>query len=170
LNKEVGLVAILPLTGAGYFFVWLLFGVVAFAARAAVAHAVITSMAVSRAIPFAAAGALVLAGRFQLNPWKSACLRHCLDPLSVVAHHLHGGCRGALGLGLHHGTLCTACCWALMLIRLVLGVMNLAVMVIVGVVIGLEKLVPRGELVARINGSAEILCGFALAVSSAMAR
>jgi predicted metal-binding membrane protein len=57
-----------------------------------------------------------------------------------------------------------------MLIRLVLGVMNLAVMVIVGVVIGLETLVPRGELVARINGSAAILCGFALAVSSAMAR
>ncbi len=57
-----------------------------------------------------------------------------------------------------------------MLIQLVLGVMNLAVMVIVGVVIALEKLVPRGELVARITGSAAILCGFALAVSSAMAR
>jgi predicted metal-binding membrane protein len=169
-RKEPHLGSITLVLGAGYFFVWLLFGVVAFAAGAAVAHAAMTSMAVSRAIPFAAAGALVLAGIFQLSPWKSACLRHCRDPLSVVAHHLHGGWRGALGLGLHHGALCAACCWALMLIQLVLGVMNLAVMVIVGVVIALEKLVPRGELVARITGSAAILCGFALAVSSVMAR
>jgi predicted metal-binding membrane protein len=48
--------------------------------------------------------------------------------------------------------------------------MNLAVMVIVGVVIALEKLVPRGELVAQITGGGAILCGFVLAVSSAMAR
>jgi predicted metal-binding membrane protein len=162
--------AVTLVLGAGYFFVWLLFGVVAFAAGVAVAKAAMTSITVSRMVPLAAAGALVLAGIFQLSPWKSACLRHCRDPLSVVAHHLHGGWRGALGLGLHHGALCTACCWALMLIQLVLGVMNLAVMVIIGVVIALEKLVPRGELVARIAGSAAILCGFALAVSSAMAR
>jgi predicted metal-binding membrane protein len=57
-----------------------------------------------------------------------------------------------------------------MLIQLVLGVMNLAVMVIVGVVIALEKLIPRGKLVARITGGAAILYGFALAISSAMAR
>jgi predicted metal-binding membrane protein len=156
--------------GAGYFFVWLLFGVVAYTAGVAVAHAAMASMALSRAVPFAAAGALVSAGIFQLSPWKSACLRHCRDPLSVVAHHLHGGWRGALSLGLHHGTFCVGCCWALMLIQLVLGVMNFAVMVIVGVVIALEKLVPGGELVARITGSAAILCGFALAISSALAR
>jgi len=156
--------------GAGYFFVWVLFGVVAYAAGSAVARAAMASVAVSRTVPFAAAGALVVAGIFQFSPWKSACLRHCRDPLSVVAHHLNGGWRGALRLGLHHGAFCTACCWALMLIQLVLGVMNLAVMAIVGVVIALEKLVPRGELVARITGSAAILCGFALAISSAMSR
>jgi len=167
---ELHLGSITLVLGAGYFLVWLLFGVVAFAAGAAVAHAAMTWVAVSRTIPFAAAGALVLAGIFQLSPWKSACLRHCRDPLTVVAHHLHGGWRGALSLGLHHGAVCSACCWALMLIQLVLGVMNLAVMVIVGVVIALEKLVPRGELVAQITGSAAILCGIILAVGSAMAR
>ena len=156
--------------GACYFFVWLLFGVAAYIAGVAVAHVAMTSVVVCRTIPFAAAGALVFAGIFQLSRWKSACLRHCRDPLSVVAHHLHGGWRGALRLGLHHGTFCVGCCWALMLIQLVLGVMNLAVMVIVGVVIALEKLVPRGELVARISGSVAILYGFALAISSGMAR
>ena len=167
---ELHLGSITFVLGSGYFFVWVLFGVVAYAAGAVVAHAAMTSMTVCRTVPFAAAGALVLAGIFQLSPWKSVCLRHCRDPLSVVAHHLHGGWRGALSLGLHHGTFCVRCCWALMLIQLVLGVMNLAVMVIVGVVIALEKLIPRGKLVARITGGAAILYGFALAISSAMAR
>jgi len=156
--------------GAGYFFVWLLFGVIAYVAGEAVTRAAMASVTVCRVIPLAAGGALVLAGVFQLTPWKSACLRHCRDPLSLVAHHLHGGWRGTLGLGIHHGAFCAACCWALMLIQLVLGVMNLAVMVIVGVVIALEKLIPRGELVARAAGTASILGGVALAVGSVMGR
>jgi predicted metal-binding membrane protein len=88
----------------------------------------------------------------------------------VVAHHLYGGWRGTLRLGIHHGAFCAAYCWALMLVQLVLGAMNLAVMVIVGVVIALEKLIPRGELVARAAGAAPILGGVALAVGSIMGR
>jgi predicted metal-binding membrane protein len=156
--------------GTGYFFVWLLFGVIAYVAGTAVTQAAMASVTVCRVIPLAAGGALVLAGVFQLTPWKSACLRHCRDPLSVVAHHLHGGWRGTLRLGIHHGAFCAACCWALMLVQLVLGAMNLAVMVIVGVVIALEKLIPRGELVARAVGAASILGGVALAVGSIMGR
>jgi predicted metal-binding membrane protein len=154
--------------GAGYFFVWVQFGVLSYLIGEAVAHAAMASVAVCRVVPLAASAALVLAGIFQVSPWKSACLRHCRDPLSVVAHHLHGGWRGALSLGIHHGALCAACCWALMLIQLVLGVMNLAVMVTVGVVIALEKLVSRGDLVARITGVASILGGITLAASSIM--
>lgn len=154
--------------GAGYFFVWLLFGVIAYVAGAAVARAAMASVTVCRVIPLAAGGALVLAGVFQFTPWKSACLRHCRDPLSVVAQHLHSGWRGTLGLGIHHGAFCAACCWALMLIQLVLGVMNLSVMIVVGVVIALEKLIPRGELVARAAGAASILGGIALAAGSIM--
>jgi predicted metal-binding membrane protein len=154
--------------GAGYFFVWAQFGVIAYLLGKSVAHAAMASVALCRVVPFAASAALVLAGIFQISPWKSACLRHCRDPLSVVAHHLHGGWRGALGLGIHHGAFCAACCWALMLIQLVLGVMNVAVMVTVGVVIALEKLISRGELVARISGAVSILGGVTLAASSAM--
>jgi predicted metal-binding membrane protein len=155
---------------AGYFFVWLLFGVIAYVAGAVVARAAMASDTVCRLVPLAAGGGLVVAGVFQLTPWKSACLRHCRDPLSVVSRHLQGGWRGTLGFGVHHGTFCAACCWALMLIQLVLGVMNLAVMVIVGVVIALEKLIPRGELVARAAGIASILGGITLAVGSVVGR
>jgi predicted metal-binding membrane protein len=152
--------------GAGYFFVWMQFGVLAYLLGEALTRASMASVAVCRLVPLAASAALVLAGVFQVSPWKSACLRHCRDPLSVVAHHLHDGWRGALGLGIHHGAFCAACCWALMLIQLVLGVMNLAVMVTVGIVIALEKLISRGELVARITGVMSILGGIILAASS----
>jgi predicted metal-binding membrane protein len=152
--------------GVGYFFIWVQFGVLAYLLGEAVTRASMASVAVCRVIPFADSAALVLAGIFQVSPWKSACLRHCLDPLSVVAHPLHGGWRGALGLGIHHGA--AECCWALMLIQLVLGVMNLTVMVTVGVVIALEKLISPGELVARITGVVSILGGITLAASSVM--
>lgn len=152
--------------GTGYFLVWLLFGVIAYAAGEAVVRTAMASTAVCRAIPVAAGAALIVAGIFQLTPWKSACLRHCRDPLGVVAQHLHGGWRGALRLGVHHGAFCAACCWALMLIQLVLGVMNLSVMVLVGIVIALEKLISRGELVARVSGTMSILGGLALAARS----
>jgi predicted metal-binding membrane protein len=145
--------------GTAYFFVWVLFGVAAYAAGLAVTGAAMRWSAFSRLVPVAAGGALVAAGIFQLTPWKSACLKHCRDPLLLVAHHLHGGWWGAVRLGLHHGLFCAVCCWGLMLVQLVLGVMNLAVMAMVGVIIALEKLLPRGELIARLTGLASILGG-----------
>jgi predicted metal-binding membrane protein len=152
--------------GMGYFFVWLLFGAVAYAGGQAITRVAMHWITFSRLIPVAAGGALILAGIFQLTPWKAACLKHCRDPLLLVARHLHGGWRGALRLGLHHGAYCAACCWALMLIQFVLGVMNIAVMVVVGVIIALEKLLPRGELVARLTGLASILGGILLSAFS----
>ena len=97
-----------------------------------------------------------MAGIYQLTPWKAACLKHCRDPLALVAHHLAGGRAGALRLGIHHGAFCAACCWALMLIQLVLGTMNLAVMVGVALVIAMEKLLSRGEWLAKATGIAAI--------------
>jgi predicted metal-binding membrane protein len=135
--------------GAGYFLIWTLFGVLAFAAGKVITRAAMMSLALSKLVPLAAAAALVLAGIYQLTPWKSSCLKHCRDPLLLVAHHLHGGARGAFRLGLHHGAYCAACCWGLMLIQLVL-----------------EKIMARGELVARMIGVAAILGGLALAAVS----
>jgi predicted metal-binding membrane protein len=117
----------------------------------------------SRALPLIGAVALGFAGIYQLTPWKSACLKHCRDPLTLVAGHLHDGRIGALRLGIHHGAFCAACCWALMLIQLVLGVMNLTVMVTVAIVIALEKLLVHGEWVAKATGFAAIAGGLAMA-------
>jgi predicted metal-binding membrane protein len=152
--------------GCGYFFVWTLFGVVAYLIGVLVTRGAMHSPVFSRAVPFAGGLALCIAGMYQLTPWKSACLRHCRDPLSLVAHHLQRRRFGALRLGIHHGAFCAACCWGLMLIQLVLGVMNLTVMVAVAVVIALEKLLPRGEWLARATGLAAIAAGIVIAALS----
>lgn len=152
--------------GGGYFFVWTLFGVFAYVIGVIITRAAMHSDAFSRALPFAGGLALCSAGIYQLTPWKSACLKHCRDPLTIVAHHLHRGRFGALRLGIQHGAFCAACCWALMLIQLVLGVMNLIVMVAVAVVIALEKLLSKGEWLARATGLAAIAAGLIIAALS----
>ena len=152
----------------GYFAVWLAVGVVAFAGGMSLGWAAMRWDVVSRAVPAATGAALIACGIYQLTPWKSACLRHCRDPLSLVASHLHGGATGAFRLGAHHGTFCAACCWGLMLAQLVLGVMNLAVMAPVAAVIALEKLAPRSEWIVRIIGVAAIVGGAVVVVRSFM--
>jgi predicted metal-binding membrane protein len=152
--------------GGAYFFIWTLFGIVAYLIGVMITRGAMHSDAFSRALPFAAGLALCIAGTYQLTSWKSACLKHCRDPLTLVANHLHRGRFGALCFGIHHGALCAACCWALMLIQLVLGVMNLTVMVAVAVVIALEKLAPRGDWLARAVGLAAIAAGAAIAAFS----
>jgi len=155
--------------GSGYFFVWSLFGVVAYLIGVIITRSAMHSVTFSRALPFAGGLALCTAGIYQLTPWKSACLKHCRDPLTLVADHLHRGRFGALRIGIHHGAFCAACCWALMLIQLVLGVMNLTAMVAVAVVIALEKLLPRGERLARAVGLAAIAAGAIITALSARA-
>ena len=158
------------LMACGYFFVWLVVGALAYAVGITAAWATMRWTAVSRAVPTASGAALVLCGLFQFTSWKTTCLRHCRDPLTLVASHLHGGRLGGWRLGLHHGAFCAACCWALMLVQLVLGVMNLTVMVLVATVIALERLIPRGEVVVRLTGAAAIAAGIVMIVRQALGR
>jgi predicted metal-binding membrane protein len=143
----------------GYFGVWSALGLLAYAAGMLAADAAMHWTPVSRAVPPACGAALVACGIFQLTPMKSACLRHCRDPMGLVACHVGGGPLAALRLGIHHGLFCAACCWALMVIQLVLGIMSIPVMVAVAAVIALEKLIPRGQWVARLTGLAAIAGG-----------
>ncbi len=138
---------------AGYFLAWSGFGVLAYAGGVLLTQLSMQSGAVSRSVPIIANLGLVLAGVFQLTAWKQACLRHCRDPLLLLAGHAESGWRGALRLGLHHGAFCVACCWALMLVQLVIGVMNLTVMAAIALVIAMEKLLARGPLLARATGA-----------------
>jgi predicted metal-binding membrane protein len=155
------------LVGVGYFSAWAGFGGLICLIGALVSRMAMASTHVSQSIPFVCGLALIAAGAYQLTPLKKACLRHCQDPLSLLSHYLSGRPQSAFKLGLHHGAYCTACCWGLMLIQLVLGVMNIYVMVVIALVIALEKLLPRGARLAQWTGIAAILIGAVLAGLSA---
>ncbi|MBI2505374.1 MAG: DUF2182 domain-containing protein [Candidatus Latescibacteria bacterium] len=151
---------------AGYFSAWLIFGTVAFAVGSAIAGWSMRAANVSRAIPAATGLALVLAGVYQLTPLKRACLSHCRSPLSFFTTGWRSGWCGTFTLGLHHGTYCTACCWALMLIQLALGIMDVRLMAAVAAIIGLEKSSRYGYRIATGVGVVSIAVGAYLAVRS----
>jgi predicted metal-binding membrane protein len=149
---------------AGYFSVWVGFGVVAYAAGMALATAAMRSVRVSVMVPAATGLALAAAGTYQLTQWKQLCLRHCRSPLEFFARHEIRGASDSWRFGLHHGAYCAACCWGLMLIQLVLGVMSVPLMALVALVILLEKQWRHGEMLARGVGAASLAAGIVLAV------
>ena len=95
---------------------------------------------------------LLAAGTFQWSNIKHACLRFCRNPFNFLMANWKEGTTGAMHMGSKHGLLCTGCCWALMLLMLVGGVMNLLWMIVITAVILIEKVAPRGDMFARIAG------------------
>ena len=154
---------------AGYFLAWSGFGLLAFGAGVGCAEAAMASDTFSRAVPWLTGAAVIFAGIYQLLPMKQACLRSCRDPLLLVAN-MGEGWSGALRLGLQHGSFCVSCCWALMVIQLVLGVMSLPVMVVIALVIAWEKLSASSTLPARVAGVTAVLAGIVIVARSLLAR
>jgi predicted metal-binding membrane protein len=151
---------------SGYFLVWAAFGALTFVAGYLLANLEMAFASLSRAVPAIAGVTLILCGLYQWTPWKSSCLKHCQDPISLVAAHLRTGWRGSLALGLHHGATCAACCWSLMIIQIILGMMNLFVMAAITLVIAAEKLFPHGAAVAKLVGAGAGLAGIAAILRS----
>jgi predicted metal-binding membrane protein len=110
------------------------------------------------------AAILIAAGIYQLTPWKNRCLAHCRSPLNFLMTHWREGKLGAFGMGARHGAYCLGCCWALMLVLFAVGVMNLAWVAALAAFVLLEKIGPRGALVARVSGVALISYGIFLFV------
>ncbi|MET9454401.1 DUF2182 domain-containing protein [Streptomyces canus] len=136
----------------GYLLVWTAFGLLAYAALALTGGLVDDPPTVGRWI---GAVAFMLAGLYQLGPLKHICLRHCRDPMSHLVRY--AGFRQPardLRVGCHHGAYCVGCCAGLMVVLIPLGVMNVAAMAGLAVVIFVEKLWPRGPLLARVVGIA----------------
>ena len=149
---------------AGYFFVWVLFGAIAYAIGMTVASAAMRSIRVSLLIPVATGIALAAAGAYQLTQWKQLCLRHCRSPLDFFARHEIRRAADSWRFGIHHGAYCAACCWGLMVIQLSLGVMSVPLMALVALVILLEKQWRYGEALARVVGAASLAAGIFMAL------
>jgi len=105
---------------------------------------------------------LVLVGVYQWLPIKNTCLMHCQSPLGFLSTHWREGARGGLEMGLRHGLFCIGCCWLLMSVLFVVGVMNLFWVAVLAAVVLLEKLAKRGEMIGRIAGIAAASWGLFL--------
>jgi predicted metal-binding membrane protein len=95
---------------------------------------------------------LILAGIYQWLPIKNVCLSHCQSPLRYLSEHWREGARGGLMMGVDHGLFCVGCCWLLMALLFVLGVMNLFWIAALAAFVLLEKLAMRGAAISRMAG------------------
>ena len=116
------------------------------------------------ALAYITAGVLVAAGVYQLTPLKRVCLRHCRSAIGFLMGHWRDGWRGALAMGWAHAWYCVGCCWALMVVLVVAGAMGIRWVLLIAGLVAAEKLLPRGEAIARLIGAALVLLGLAVAV------
>ncbi len=146
----------------GYLVAWSLFSVAAATAQTLLARAGLLSMEMTTIGAMLPGAIFVAAGAYELTPLKGRCLTHCQSPLTWIPQHMRPGRTGAVRMGFEHGTYCVGCCWALMLLLFVGGVMNLAWVAFIALVVFAQKLLPRGRLVSRLGGAALLLCGAGL--------
>ncbi|MBF6570017.1 MAG: DUF2182 domain-containing protein [Candidatus Binataceae bacterium] len=107
---------------------------------------------------------LVLAGIYQLTPLKQVCLRHCQSPIGFFMAHWREGTAGALSMGLRHGFFCVGCCWMLMALLFVAGVMNLLWVALIAIFVLIEKVLPWGRMTSSVTGLALVCAGLWIAV------
>ncbi len=146
------------LAGAGYFFVWAVFGAVVYPLGVLLTAAEMQWVALARLVPTATGAVLLLAGCVQLTVWKARELG-CCRGVPAWAQSLSPNARGAWQYGLRLGVHCILCCSGFMLILLVTGVMDLGIMAIVTAAITIERLAPRPERAARVGGVIVIVVG-----------
>jgi predicted metal-binding membrane protein len=147
------------LFAGGYLAAWSLFAVLAALLQLAL-HA--RGLLAGHLLAVSAQGAgllLLVAGVYQLTPWKTACLRHCRSPMGFFLEHWMPGSWGAVRMGLRHGISCVGCCWMLMLLMFVGGAMSVLTMAALCGFILAERLLPPGPWVSRIPGAAMIVWG-----------
>lgn len=143
----------------GYVAVWIGFSLLATAAQWQLDRfALLSPMMVSDS-PALGAGLLIAAGAYQLLPIKNQCLKYCRGPIQFIADHWKPGAAGAFRMGLEHGAFCLGCCWMLMLLLFVGGVMNLAWIAAITVFVLLEKAAPFGDAGGRVTGVTMMAAG-----------
>ncbi len=140
-----------------YLAVWGAFSVAAALAQWALHAAALLSEDAMQAAPLAGAVLLAAAGIYQVTPLKYACLARCQTPIGFLLGEWRDDNRGAVVMGLRHGLFCLGCCWVLMALLFVGGVMNLAWVAAIAAFVLIEKVLPAGRLVSVISGAALLI-------------
>lgn len=138
---------------AGYLLIWLGVSAIATASQVVAARAgLIDAMTMRTTSPWTTGATLMAAGLYQLSPAKNACLFACRSPAAFLSRHWSPGVAGALRLGMLHGSFCVGCCWLLMALLFVGGVMNLTLIAGLTAIVAVEKLLRIGPRVALVTG------------------
>ncbi len=146
---------------AGYFLAWISFSLLATLFQWMIERAALLNSHMASASNVLGGIVLIAAGIYQWSPLKDVCLAQCQSPLGFLMRH--GGFRadfpGCVLLGLRHGTYCVGCCWVLMALLFVGGVMNVLWIGLLALLVLLEKLTSFGRWVARAAGVACVAAG-----------
>lgn len=143
----------------GYLAMWTAFSAVASVIQWALHAKALLSPRMVSTSPALGGALLIAAGIFQWTPMKNACLTNCCSPLNFLMTSWREGKWGAFTMGLKHGVQCAGCCWFLMLLLFVAGVMNIWWIAIITALVLIEKIVPRGLFFGRIAGVLFVLWG-----------
>ena len=136
----------------GYLLVWTVFSLVATVLQRLLASWLLLSPMMDAQDSTFGGMLLIVAGVFQFTPLKRACLESCRSPAAFITGHWKAGVAGGFQLGVAHGTYCLGCCWALMMLLFVGGVMNLWWIAALTVFVLVEKLAPFGARGGRFSG------------------
>ncbi len=149
---------------AGYLLVWTLFGVLAYFVDMMIARLAMSYPTLQSFGHLIGGAVLIVAGLYQLTPLKNVCLTHCRSPLHFIMHKWREGYLGSLIMGIGHGTYCLGCCWGLMLVLFVVGIMNIVWMGILTLIIFIEKISRHGIIISRFVGVLLIVLGILWAI------
>ncbi len=140
------------LFAGGYIGAWGFFSVIATALQIGLSQVSLISDAGATQGTALTAGLLAAVGLYQWVPLKDSCLQHCRSPIDFLTRHFRPSITGSWLTGLQHGLYCIGCCWLLMLLLFVGGVMNLLWVAGITAVIVVEKLLSRGRVLQRVIG------------------
>jgi predicted metal-binding membrane protein len=149
----------------GYLAAWTVFSLAATLLQWILHDGGLLNMQVAAESPIFGGLILVIAGAYQFTPWKNSCLHHCRTPMSFFLTEWRAGPGGAFRMGIKHGTYCAGCCWMLMALLFVGGVMNLLWVAGIAIYILIEKVAPAGKWVSRAVGAGMLVWGILMAVS-----
>ena len=150
----------------GYLALWLGASVLGAAGQWGLARAGLLAAGGQSLSPWLTGLLLIGAGGYQFSPLKDACLNHCRSPLAFLIGSHRPGAGGAFRMGLEHGAFCLGCCWFLMALLFVGGIMNLYWIAGLAIYVAVEKLAPSGRTVGRVAGVAMAAGGLWLLAQS----
>jgi predicted metal-binding membrane protein len=148
----------------GYFLVWAAFSLAATSLQWLLQQIALLNPEMKTTSKILGSVILILTGIFQFTPLKKTCLKYCQTPLDFVQRHWKEGKQGALRMGIENGFYCVGCCWMLMVLLFVAGIMNLLWIALIALFVLIEKISPRIKWIPYVAGFVLIVYGVLLLI------